>query len=345
MAGGGIVNPHPRSFAARVRVAFDIRPAPHYHASMTARSPQLTDTVVMVSPDQFGFNPETAETNVFQNQPQQEAAALRDAALAEFNGMVAALHARGVQVLVLPSRADAVTPDAVFPNNWFSLHADGTLALYPMLTPNRRAERQPQALTSLLTAAGITAAETRDFSGSEATGDILEGTGSLVLDRANKVAYAMASPRTTRAAFEAWCNAMGYEGVFFHAYDKDSLPIYHTNVMLSIGDGFAVCCMEAVKDEAERTLLEGKLTANGRQLIAVSLQQVYAFTANILHVKNTEGERLIVMSQSAYDAFTEQQRTQLSHYGELLPVQIDTIESVGGGSARCMLAEVFPPSK
>ncbi|MCW5886930.1 MAG: hypothetical protein KIT07_02280 [Anaerolineales bacterium] len=304
-------------------------------------SAQLTDTVVMVSPDQFGYNPETAETNVFQNQPQQDAAALRDAALAEFNGMVAVLRARGVQVLVLPSRTDAVTPDAVFPNNWFSLHADGRLALYPMLTPNRRAERQPQALVGLLAEANIRLSETRDFSAQEVTGDILEGTGSLVLDRANKVAFAMASPRTTQAAFDAWCAAMGYEGVFFHAYDKDSLPIYHTNVMLSIGEGFAVCCLEAVKDEAERALLESKLSAYGRQLIAVTLEQVYAFTANILHVKNTAGEQLIVMSQTAYAAFTAAQRQQLATYGELLPVKIDLIEQTGGGSARCMLAEVF----
>ncbi len=320
-----------------------IRPAPHYHAGMTS-SAQLTDTVVMVSPDQFGYNPETAETNVFQNQPQQEAAALRDAALAEFNGMVAALRSRGVKVLVLPSRTDVVTPDAVFPNNWFSLHADGTLALYPMLTPNRRAERQAQALSSLLATADIRPSETVDFSAQEAAGEILEGTGSLVLDRANKVAFAMASPRTTQAAFDGWCQAMGYEGVFFHAYDKDSLPIYHTNVMLSIGEGFAVCCMEAVKDEAERALLESKLAAHGRELIAVTLEQVYAFTANILHIKNTAGERLIVMSQTAYDAFTAEQHQQLAAYGELLPVKIDLIEQTGGGSARCMLAEVFAPT-
>ncbi|HRN50391.1 MAG TPA: arginine deiminase-related protein [Anaerolineales bacterium] len=307
-------------------------------------SPQLTDTVVMVSPDQFGYNPETAETNVFQNQPQQDAAALRDAALAEFHGMVAALRARGVKVLVLPSRTDVVTPDAVFPNNWFSLHADGTLALYPMLTPNRRAERQAQALSTLLADAGIWPNETVDFSAQEATGEILEGTGSLVLDRANRVAFAMASPRTTRAAFDAWCQAMGYEGVFFHAYDKDSLPIYHTNVMLSIGEGFAVCCMEAVKGEAERARLESKLIAHERELIAVTLEQVYNFTANILHVKNTAGERLIVMSQRAYEAFTAQQREQLAAYGELLPVKIDLIEQIGGGSARCMLAEVFAPT-
>src|SRR5690606_37715088 len=145
------------------------------------------------------------------------------------------------------------------------------------------------------------------FSAQEAAGEILEGTGSLVLDRANKVAFAMASPRTTQAAFAAWCSEMGYEGVYFHAYDKDSLPIYHTNVMLSIGEGFAVCCMEAVKDEAERAGLERELTAHGRQLIPVTLEQVYAFTANILHVKNTAGERLIVMSQTAYDAFTAEQ--------------------------------------
>jgi len=308
-------------------------------------SPQLTNTVVMVSPDQFGYNPETAETNVFQNKPQQAAAALRDAALAEFNGMVSALRARGVNVLVLPSRADTVTPDAVFPNNWFSHHAGGRLALYPMLTPNRRAERQPQALASLLAAANIPAGEVLDLSAQEAGGQILEGTGSLVLDRAHKVAFAMASPRTTRAAFDAWCAEMGYEGVFFHAYDKDSLPIYHTNVMLSIGEGFAVCCMEAVKDEAERTLLESKLIAYGRELIAVTLEQVYAFTANILHVKNAVGERLIVMSQSAYDAFTDAQKQQLAKYGELLPVKIDLIEQTGGGSARCMLAEVFPSNE
>lgn len=302
---------------------------------------QLTDTVVMISPDQFGFNPQTANTNVFQHKVNIKEKELQQKAQKEFNNMVSILKSEGINVNVLPSRTGVVTPDAVFPNNWFSSHPERKIILYPMLAPNRRAERQPEELKKILSTIGINNPHIIDLSSEENRGKILEGTGSLVLDRKNKVAFAMESPRTTKIIFDEWCKKIGYQGIFFHAYDKDSLPIYHTNVTMSLGEGFAVACLESIKNLSEKKILTEKLKENGRKLIPISLKQTYSFCGNILQLKSTKGDKKIVLSKTAFKSFTLKQINQLKEFGELVVVEIPTIEKVGGGSARCMLAEIF----
>lgn len=307
---------------------------------MTA-SVSLTDTVVMISPDQFGFNPETAVTNVFQHKINIEESELQKKAMEEFIGMVSLLKSKGINVIILESRKDVVTPDAVFPNNWFSSHDGGKIVLYPMLAPNRRAERQPEALQKALLQSKIPVLEFIDLTEEEKNGDVLEGTGSLVLDRVNKIAYAMESPRTSQSVFDKWCKKLEYQGIFFHAYDKDNLPIYHTNVVMSIGEEFVVICMDSIKDQLEKRLLIKKFEETGKKLITISLKQVYAFCGNILQLRTIEENKVIVLSKIALDTFTTDQKKLLEKFGELLPVNIQMIEKVEGGSARCMMAEIF----
>ncbi len=310
----------------------------------TMKQHQLTDTVVMISPDQFGFNPETAVTNVFQHNLTEEGLSeqiIRDTALEEFQQMVTVLKEHQINVLVLPSRKDVVTPDAVFPNNWFSHHENNLLILYPMLTPNRRVERQPKALTALLASAGIPHPTVKDLANDEHKGNILEGTGSLVLDREHQVAFAMGSPRTTKAEFEKWCKEMDYQGIFFHAYDAKRFPIYHTNVVMSIGREYVVICLDSISDTNEKEKVIQTLKTLNKEIIPISIEQLKSFCGNILQALSTKGEVIIIMSDSAWEAFTPQQQKILHKYGEIIPVHIPTIEKVSGGSARCMLAEIF----
>lgn len=300
---------------------------------------QLTDTVVMVRPDTFGFNPQTAATNEFQHVPDVSAASVRDKAQREFHAMAAVLRSHQVAVLTLPSPSGVVTPDAVFPNNWCSFHTGGKLVVYPMLAPNRRQEQQPASLKILLGDHGVVIKETIDLTIHEQEGKFLEGTGSLVLDRVNHVAYAVISPRTDASVVEAWAKKMGFTPVIFHAVDH--IPVYHTNVVMSVGEGFVVVCFDVIANEKERLMIREKLTSTAHEVIALSVDQFHVFCGNILHLKTTDGKRIIVLSQTAHDAFTEDQKMKLQKFGELVPVSIPTIEQVGGGSARCMLAEVF----
>lgn len=302
---------------------------------------QLTDTVVMVSPNHFGFNPETAKSNVFQHRVSESESQVQEKALKEFNDSARILRANGIRVLVLESREDVITPDSIFPNNWFSHHADGKLVIYPMLAANRRAERQPEALEKLLRENGIKVSEIIDLTQDENSGNILEGTGSLVLDRKNKVAFAMESPRTTREEFNKWCKLMGYEGIFFDAYDKEGFPIYHTNVTMSLGSQYAVICLDSIKDLSERKQVEQKLKELGKEIIELSIEQIYKYCGNTLQVMSSDGSTKIIMSKAAFEGFNPYQLERLKKYGGLITLDIPEIEVVGGGSARCMLAEVF----
>src|SRR3989344_614445 len=302
---------------------------------------QLTNTVVMVKPNHFGFNPQTAESNVFQHRVSETESQVQEKALKEFNNAVAVLEQNGIKVLILESRGDVITPDSVFPNNWFSHHADGKLVIYPMLAPNRRAERQAEALENLLKENGVPVSEVVDLTADENTGNILEGTGSLVLDRENKVAFAMESPRTSKEEFEKWCKLMGYEGIFFDAYDKEGFPIYHTNVTMSIGKEYAVICLESIKDPGERRLVKNKLESLGKEIIELSIDQIYKYCGNTLQVLSSDGSAKIIMSKTAQSGFSSDQLDRLKKYGDIIALDIPEIETVGGGSARCMLAEVF----
>lgn len=304
-------------------------------------SPHLTDTVVMISPDQFGFNPQTAESNNFQHKLPLSVEEIQKRAMSEFENMVILLRSKGINVLTLPSRHDVITPDAVYPNNWFSHHAGGILIVYPMFAPNRRLERQTQELKKLLIDNEIPVSKLFDITSHEEERHILEGTGSMVLDRKNKVVFAMASVRTDKHEFDAWCRMMGYEGVFFHAIDSSKFPVYHTNIAMNMGVEFAVVCLESIPDEAERKTVEQKLRVLGKEIVRISVPQIHQYCGNVLQLVSKSGKSLIVMSKTTHQAFTKQNLEILSKYGEIIMAEIPTIEQVGGGSARCMLAEVF----
>ena len=295
----------------------------------------------MVSPNHFGFNPQTAESNVFQHQVSESEINIQKKALEEFNSAAETLKKNHINVLILPSREDAITPDAVFPNNWFSHHSGGKLVIYPMRAPNRRAERQPQKLKTLLEQNNVKVSEITDLTSDENNGHVLEGTGSLVLDRENKIAFAMESPRTAKEEFNKWCHIMSYEGILFHAYDKEGFAIYHTNVTMSIGREYAVICLDSIKDADEKKVVEEKLKSLGKEIIELSVEQIYKYCGNTLQVSSTDGSSKIIMSKTAFEGFTQNQLEKLQKYGQIITLDIPTIENVGGGSARCMLAEVF----
>lgn len=300
----------------------------------------ITNTVVMVHPAHFGFNPETAASNTFQHHIDSETD-VQQKALVEFDHAVSTLEQNGITVLILPSRTDMTTPDSIFPNNWFSHHRNGTLIIYPMLTPNRRAERQTKKLEKLLTSNNIPVTNVIDLSIDEKQDDILEGTGSLVLDRVHKVAFAMESARTTRKEFDKWISLMGYNGVFFDAYEQSGHFIYHTNVAMSVGDTYAIICLDSITSTNERKRVEQKLRKIGKHIIRITTDQVAHFCGNTLQLRSSGNEPVIVMSETAYHAFTKNQKKELEKYGRIVTLAIPTIETIGGGSARCMLAEVF----
>lgn len=314
--------------------------------SLSTKAVQLTNTLLMIKPDQFGFNDQTAATNPFQNSTHAATETIRDRALIEFNCMVATLRSHGIEIVTCPSKTDPQTPDAVFPNNWISFHKEIKgidVVLYPMLAPNRRAERQLDQVKKLMPWMEIDPGRILDLTGFEDANQFLEGTGSLVFDRSKKVVFAHESPRTSYSVLDAFCKQTGYEAVKFHAFDNGNRPIYHTNVVMSIGAGFSVVCLESISDRKERTNLEFRLKDLGLEIIDISLDQLHAFCGNVLEIKSAIGQSHILMSVTAYDAFTEEQRRRLmTPVGEIIPVNIETIEKVGGGSARCMVTEVFP---
>ncbi|MET4108115.1 citrulline utilization hydrolase CtlX [Hymenobacter sp. UYP22] len=303
---------------------------------------QSTDTVFMVRPTRFAFNIETAQSNHFQGfVAGADEDKIQTQAFAEFDAMVARLRARGLHVLVFEDTPEPHTPDAVFPNNWGTFHPDGRVLLYPMCAPNRRPERRPDILAALSEQFVVT--EVTDLSGHEQEERFLEGTGSIIFDHVHRRAYACLSARTDEELFERVCAELGYQPVAFSAYDAQGQNIYHTNVMMCVGSGFAVVCLESIRSESERAAVVASLTGTGHEIIAISLEQVGRFAGNMLTVRPAAGPELVVLSQSAHDALTPSQRHRLSHYAELLPCAIPTIETIGGGSARCMLAEVFLP--
>jgi hypothetical protein len=307
---------------------------------------QSTSCVVMTPPDHFGFNPQTANTNPFQHTPKvvdKSPEEICTTALQEFQAMVKKLEDHGISVLILPSRTDEKTPDAVFPNNWFSTHEDGKIVFYPLLTSNRRLERQKEMLLDLLKLVGITQPEIIDLTLDEEKNLILESTGSMILDREHKLAFAMASPRTIQKEFEKWCKLMNYDGIFIKSSKKYEKEVYHTNINMCIGTEFVVICMDVVATEKEKNALRQKFKSLGKDCIEISLDQVYNFCGNILELQSKNGEKFLAMSETAYQAFSRVQRERLGKYARLLQFAIPTIEEIGGGGVRCMLGEIFMP--
>ncbi len=312
-------------------------------APISIKVAQLTDTLLMISPNQFGFNDQTAGTNTFQNSLPPDSGNIRSKAITEFNDTVHLLRRNGIRVAVCPSRTDANTPDAVFPNNWISFHSElnnAHIVIYPMLAPNRRAERQLDNVSRVL-GLEIDPSTVLDFTHHEVSGHFLEGTGSLVFARERKVVFAHESARTSYSTLDDFCDKTGYRPVKFHAYDKGGRSIYHTNVVMAIGEDFSVVCFDAITNARERSIVRDELETLRLDTIPITLDQLHAFCGNVLEAQSVLGQRKIIMSTTAYAAYTKNQKERLLSHGAIVPLHIPTIETIGGGSARCMLTEVF----
>ena len=306
---------------------------------------QSADLLLMIRPASFRMNEETAVNNAYQTAAEDGTDAIA-LAQAEFDGLVEILRGQDITVCVQEDDPDTDTPDALFPNNWVSFHSDGRVGLYPMFAVNRRRERREDVLMRLSTDHGRVLEEIVDFTEFEEHNVFLEGTGSLILDRVQRVAYASLGPRTDEQASHHFCEAFGYDLVAFSASQTagdTTEPIYHTNVMLAIGSQWAVVCDEIIRDEDERHAVLQVLAESGRTVIRITGDQVNGFAGNVLEVRNKHGERFIAMSSAAHSAFTREQRETLSGFATLVHAPIPTIEKLGGGSVRCMLAEVFLP--
>jgi len=305
---------------------------------------QCADAVLMVEPKAFGFNPDTARTNTFQHADADPAAA-RARALVEFHQLARALESEGVAVCAVPDTTAPVKPDAVFPNNWVSFHEDGTLVLYPLESASRRPERRQDVIESVIGRLGFRVAHLLDLTHFEGQGMFLEGTGSLVLDHAARVVYACASPRTHPALVAEWAQELEYEPVIFQAADAAGVPLYHTNVAMWIGERVALVGTAAIA-AADRERVLGRLRASGREVLEIGQREIAQFAGNMLELGTWDealgDSRVLVMSEAARRSLTPEAYAHLSGCTDaVLAVPIPTIERLGGGSVRCMLAEVF----
>lgn len=305
---------------------------------------QTTSKLLMVRPARFAYNEETAQNNYFQHKPEvsdqkSEQDIIAENALKEFDAFVKLLKANDVDVTIVQDTPEPHTPDSIFPNNWFSSHFSGELVLYPMFAPNRRLERKPHILNLLKR--NMNHRKVVDLTFWENEGEFLEGTGSMVFDRRKKIAYCCRSPRTSEKVLADFCSRMNYQHVLFDALDKNNNQIYHTNVMMEIGMQVAVVCLESIKDENEQKKVISNLTSAGKIIVDISLDQVAQFAGNMLEVKSRNGNPLMVMSTSAYNALTTNQENIISTYNKIVTADLYTIEKIGGGSARCMIAEIF----
>lgn len=304
---------------------------------------QIASTILMVRPASFGFNAETAQNNVFQKNVKASQKEIQQKALEEFDKFVATLRKKGVEVIVFDDSVKPVKPDAIFPNNWFCTLEDGSLAVFPMYAPNRRIEKRDDLLQMLVDKYNVRDVE--DWSEYEAEHLFLEGTGSMIIDQDYKVIYACVSERTNKSVLEKFAQAHGYKAMLFYSKDENGTDVYHTNVIMHLGETYAVICLESIPNEAERIAVSQLLITTGHEVIPISLKQVHAYAGNMLQVKNTKGEKFTVLSKSAYNSLTKEQRDILQMHTTLLPMDITTIETIGGGSTRCMMAEIFLEKK
>ncbi|MBK9485972.1 MAG: amidinotransferase [Chitinophagaceae bacterium] len=297
---------------------------------------QHTSHLLMIQPVNFGFNTETAVNNTFQKNMGGD---VQQQALQEFTDFVAVLRKNKIDVTVVKDSLHPATPDSIFPNNWISFHADGRIFLYPMFAVNRRLERKTAVQEAVKSNFSFT--EIIDLTGSENDGLFLEGTGSMVLDRENKIAYACLSPRTDEKLLNEFCKLIDYNPITFKAIDNTGVDIYHTNVMMCIAKTFAVVCLESVTVHEDKAKLIGSLIKTNKEIVDISLQQLNHYAGNMLQVINEEGELMLIMSTQAYQSLTNAQIEILQKHNRIIHSSLNTIETVGGGSARCMMAEVF----
>ncbi|GAA4333506.1 arginine deiminase-related protein [Mucilaginibacter gynuensis] len=302
---------------------------------------QTTSNILMIRPVNFGFNEQTADSNAFQNRDAEQQDA-QTKALHEFDSFVKILRDAGVNVIVVDDTPQPHTPDSIFPNNWVSFHDDGTMYLYPMQAENRRLERREDILRDLQD--NFKVAHVNDLSRYELEDKFLEGTGSMVLDRENKIAYACISPRTNEDVLQAFSEQSGYKTVLFHAFDQNGKAIYHTNVLMAMGSKYVVICLDTITNDDELEQVIDAFSSTGKEIIPISFEQMNHFAGNMLEIQNKDGESLLVMSKSAWDSLDNEQKELLSSYSKPVYADINTIETLGGGSARCMMAEVHLPA-
>lgn len=304
---------------------------------------QLASTVLMIRPARFESNPMTAASNRFQGRNLSSPAEQHKVALQEFDELVDVLREAGITVVVVQDTPEPHTPDSIFPNNWVSFHGDGRVVLYPMEALNRRTERRPDIIELLDTELGYQVRAIIDLSLHEQNGHYLEGTGSMVLDRTNKIAYACLSSRTQLDPLGDFAQQMDYDVVAFDAFDRNGERIYHTNVLMNVGEAVAVICSESITDEAQRKAVLAHLKVTGHRVVDLSYEQLEAFAGNMLELRREDGVRVVAMSTQAWNSLNSEQRETLLANGKVVHSPIDNIESSAGGSVRCMLAEVHLP--
>ena len=309
---------------------------------------QTTNSIVMIRPVAFRMNEQTAVNNYYQKVLDGLLPATVNAkAQAEFDAYVEKLRAAGINVIVIDDTLEPDTPDSIFPNNWISFHENGDIALYPMFAENRRLERREDVF-DILEEKGFEINDIMDYTSAEEDGIFLEGTGSIILDRENEIAYCALSPRADEELFIEFCEDFEYNPVIFEAYQTvngERKHIYHTNVMMCIAETFAVICADCIDDKAERKMVLQKLKESGKEIILITEEQVNNFAGNMLQVRGANDERFLIMSDAAYKVLTQDQISKIEKHCKILHASLDIIEACGGGSARCMMAEVFLPIK
>ena len=320
-----------------------LAPTVYHDIPVESKTMQSTNTIFLVRPSSFSFNTKTSISNTFQAPLSESKETIQQKVLSEFDEFANTLTAKGIQVHVFDDTEFPEKPDAIFPNNWISFHPDGTLILYPMLAPNRRPEKREDIVTFFKN--NYSVQTLLDLTHYEKDNSFLEGTGSIVFDHVHKIAYATLSPRTHKALFLSVCDYLHYQPVCFHAFDKSEIPIYHTNVMMCIAKHFAVICLDSIADKSDRAMLVNQLKDSGHQIIDISFEQMNQFACNMLSLQTINDKEILVLSQSAFDSLNGTQKKEIEQFVELLPMSIPTIETIGGGSARCMIAEVFLQAK
>lgn len=310
---------------------------------------QSSSNVFMIRPSSFRMNDETATNNHYQKALEGRSEfSIIENAQAEFDGLVKTLISAGIEVIVFEENADHDTPDAVFPNNWISTHEDGCVCLYPMYAKNRRLERREDIPLILAHQYHFNVSEIIDFTEFESHEKFLEGTGSMVLDRKHKKAYAALSERTDQRALEHFCEQMNYKPVAFNAFqtiDQQRLSIYHTNVMMSVGSGFAAICLDAIDDPAEKESVVQSLKDDGLEIIALDENQINQFAGNMLELAGSGGQPFVVMSEQGLNSLRPDQISAIEAHAQIISAPLPTIETLGGGSARCMIAEIHLAKK
>lgn len=300
---------------------------------------QITNRILMVRPSSFGSNPETIANNAFQHSDTNDDSDLiKKEAIKEFDAFTALLQSKGIEVVIIQDTPEPLTTDAVFPNNWISFHQGKTIITYPMFSPMRRKERRLEIVEQMMQYIGYQKhIELKEW---EEQDLFLEGTGSMILDRVHRIAYACRSTRTDEKVFLAFCEKMNFEPILFDALDKSGMPIYHTNVMMAMGDKFVVICMDSIPSQAEKENLLQQFANTQKELIEITLDQVYAFAGNMLQVQARDTSYLI-MSDCAHQSLTASQIQKIEKFTQILSTPIPTIEKYGGGGVRCMMAELF----